>query len=169
MWGWDHKESWVWKNWCFWTVVLEKRVHERPLDFREIKPVNPKENQSWILIGRTDAETEAPILWPSAAKSRLIGKDPDAGKDQRQEEKRMTEDKMVGWNYQLDGHEFEWALGNGDGQGSLACCRFMGLQSWTRFSDWTTTKGKEIWVTCVQEFFVLFLQSKPEIVVKIKN
>ena len=163
MWGWDHKESWVWKNWCFWTVVLEKRVHERPLDFREIKPVNPKENQSWILIGRTDAETEAPILWPSAAKSRLIGKDPDAGKDQRQEEKRMTEDKMVGWNYQLDGHEFEWALGNGDGQGSLECCNPWGRQEsdMTEWLSWTE-KSSLFWTEVyyyIHYIWIVFLFS----------
>ena len=106
MWELDHKESWALKNWCFWTVVLEK-THESPLDCTEIKPVDPKGNQSWIFIGRTDAEAEAPILWLSDEKSWLIRKDPDTGKDWRQEEKGMTEDEMVGWHHWLDGHEFE--------------------------------------------------------------
>ena len=95
---------------------------ESPLDCKEIKPVHPKGNQSWIFIGRTDAEAETPTLWPSDVKSRLIGKNPDAGKDWGQEGKGMTEDEMVGWHHQLSGHEFKQALGIGDGQGSLACC-----------------------------------------------
>ena len=119
--GLDYKESWASKNWCFWTVVLEKTL-ESPLHFKEIKPVSPKGNQSWIFIGRTDAEAETPIRWPPDAKSWLIGKGPDAGKDWRQDEKGMTEDEMVGWHHRLDGHEFEQALGVGDGQGGLACC-----------------------------------------------
>ena len=102
----DYKESWVLKNWCFWTVVLEKTL-ESPLDGKEIQPVHPKGNQSWICIGKTDAEAETPILWPSDAKSWLIGKDPDAGKDWREEEKGMTEDEMVGWHHWLHGDEFE--------------------------------------------------------------
>ena len=119
MWKMDHWEGWAPKNWCFWTVVLEKTL-ESPLDCREIKPVNPKGNQSWIFIGRSDAEAGAPILWSPDAKSRLIRKDPNAGKDWRQEEKGMTEDEMVGWHHWLDGHEFEQAPGVGDGQGNLA-------------------------------------------------
>ena len=106
MWELDHKEGWAPKNWCFWTVVLEKRL-ESPLDCKEIKPVHPKGNQSWIFTGRTDAEAEAPILWPPDAKNWLIGKDPDAGKDWRQEKRWTTEDELVGWHHQLDGHEFE--------------------------------------------------------------
>ena len=106
MWELDHKEGWAPKNWRFWTMVLEKSL-ENPLDCKEIKPVNPKENQSWIFIGRTDAEAEAPILWPPDVKSRLIRKDPDAGKDRRQEEKGMTEDEMVGWHHWLNGHKSE--------------------------------------------------------------
>ena len=102
----DYKESWVPKNWCFWTVVLEKTL-KNPLDCREIQPVHPKGDQSWIFIGRTDAEAETPVLWPPEAKIWLIGKDPDAGKDWRREEKGMTEDERVGWHYWLDGHEFE--------------------------------------------------------------
>ena len=121
MWQLDHKEGWTLKNWCFWTVVLEKTL-ESPLDCKEIKPVHPKGNQSWIFIGRTDVEAEAPILWPPDAKSWLIRKDPDAGKDWRQEEKGTIEDEMVGWHHWLNGHEFEQAPGDGEGQGSLACC-----------------------------------------------
>ena len=121
MWELHHKEGWAPKNWCFWTVVLEK-THESPSDFRELKPVNPKWNQYWIVIGRTNAEAEAPILWLPDAKSWLIRKDPNAGKDWRQEEKGMTEDKMVGWHHWLHGHEFEQAPGDGKEQGSLVCC-----------------------------------------------
>ena len=105
MWELDYKESWVPKNWCFWTVVLEK-TFESPLDWKE-KPGNPKENQSWIFIGRTDTDAETPVLWPPDAKNWLIGKDPDAGIGWRQEGKGTTEDEMVGWDHQLDGHEFE--------------------------------------------------------------
>ena len=118
MWELDYKESWTRKNGRFWTVALEKT--REALDCKEIKPINPKRNQSWIFIGRTDAE--APILWPPDTKNWLIGKDPDAGKDCRREEKRATEDEMVGWHHRLNGHEFEQALGVGDRQGSLACC-----------------------------------------------
>ena len=116
----DHKESWAPKNWCFWTVVLEK-ILESPLDCKEIKLVNPKGNQFWIFIGRTEAEAETPILWPPDVKSWLIWKDPDAGKDWGQEEKGTTEDETVGWHHWLDGHEFEQALGGGDGQEGLVC------------------------------------------------
>ena len=115
MWELYHKEAWVPKNWCFWTVVLE--TLDNPSDCKEIKPVNPKGNQLWIFTGRTDAK--APMLWPPDKKSQLIGKDPGAGKDRRREEKGTTE---VGWHHRLDGHEFEQAPGVGDGQGDLACC-----------------------------------------------
>jgi len=121
MWELDHKEGWVPKNGYFQIVVLEKTL-ESPLDSQEIKPVNPKGNQPWIFIGRTDAEAEAPILWPLDEKSRLIGKDPDAGKDWGQEKKGVAEDEMVRWHHWLNGHEFEQALGDSEGQGSLACC-----------------------------------------------
>ena len=119
MWEWDHKEGWVPKSWYFRTMVLDKTL-ESPLDCKEIQPVHPKGNQSWIFIGRTDAE--APIIWPPDAKSWLIGKDSVAGKDWRQEENRMTEDKMVGWHHQLNEHTFEQTLGVDDGQGSLPSC-----------------------------------------------
>ena len=119
MWVLDNKEGWVLKNWCFQTVVLERTL-ESPLDSKEIKPVNPKGNETWIFIGRTDAEAEAPILWPSDEKSRLIGKDTEAGKDWEQEKNGMTEDEMVGQHHRLNGHEFEQTLGNSEGKGSLA-------------------------------------------------
>ena len=105
MWQLDYKESWVPKNWCFWTVVLEKTL-ESPLDCKEIQPVHPQGDQSWVFIGRTNVEAETPILWPPHAKSGLVGKDPDAGKDWGQEEKGMKEDEMVGWHHRLNGHEF---------------------------------------------------------------
>ena len=134
----DYKESWVQKNWCFWTVVLEKTL-ESPLDCKEFQPVNPKGNQSWIFIGRTDAEAEIPILWPPDAKNWFIGKDPDAGKDWRQEEKGTTEDAMVEWHHWISGHEFEQASGVGDGQGSLACCSPWGWKELdtTEWLNWT--------------------------------
>ena len=121
MWELDYKEIWALNNWCFWTVVLEK-TFERPLDCKEIQPVHPNGNQFWIFIGKTDAEAETPILWPPDVKNSLIGKDPDAGKDLRQEKKAMTEGKMVRWHHWLNGHEFEQAPGVGDGQKSLVCC-----------------------------------------------
>jgi len=120
MWELDYNESWVLKNWCFSTVVLEKTL-ESPLDCKEIQPVHRKGNQSWIFIERTDVEVEAPILWPPDAKDWLTGKEPDAGKDWGQEEKGSRKDEMVGWHHRPDGHEFEQVLGVGDGQGSLAC------------------------------------------------
>ena len=121
MWELDHKEGWASKNWCFGTAVLEKTLGS-PLDNKKIKPVNPKGNQPWIFIGRTDAEAKAPILWPHDSKSLLIGKDPDAGKDWEQEEKGVTQDKMVGRHHWLNGHEFEQAPGENERRGSLACC-----------------------------------------------
>ena len=121
MWEMDHKEGWVPKNWCFQTVVLEKTL-ESPLDSKEIKAVHLKGNQLWIVIGRTDAEAEIPTLWPPDVKIWFTGKDPDAGKDWGQKEKRVTEDELVGWHHQLNGHEFEQTPGVGDGQGTLLCC-----------------------------------------------
>ena len=134
------------EEFMFWTVVLEKTL-ESPLDSKEIKPVNPKWNQSWIFIGRTDAEAEAPILWPPDAKSQLIGKDPDAGKDWRQEEKGTTEDEMAGWHHWLIGYEFEQVPEVGDRQASLACCSQWGR----RFGhDWVTELNRNelpLWVS----------------------
>ena len=144
MWELDYKESWALKSWCFWTVVLEKTL-ESPLDCKEIQPVYPKGDQSWVFIGRTDAEAEAetPILWPSDAKSWLIGKDPDSGNHWGQEEKGMTEDEMVGWHHWLNGHRSVWTLGVGDGQGALVCCSSWACResdmtvwlNWTEFID----------------------------------
>ena len=121
IWELDCEESWLPKNSCFWIVVLEKTL-ESPLDCKEIQPVHPKGDQSWVFIGRTDTEAEAPILWPPNAKSWLIGKDLDAGRDYGQEEKGLIEDEMAGWHHRLNGHKFEWTLGAGDGQGGLVCC-----------------------------------------------
>jgi len=136
-------ESWAPKNWCFWTVVLEKTL-ESPLDCKEIQPVHPKGDQSWVFIGRTDVEAETPVFWPPDAKSRLIWKDPDAGQDWWQEEKGTTEDEMVGWHIWLNGHEFGWTLGVGNGQGGLAWCG-----SWGRKESDTTEqlnwKCKKLW------------------------
>ena len=117
MWELDHKEGWTLKNCCFWTVVLEKTL-QSPLGCKEIKSVNSKGNQSWMFIGRTDVEAEAPILWPTDAKNWLIWKDPDAGKD----EGRRRGRQRMRWQHWLNGHEFEQALGDGEGQRSLACC-----------------------------------------------
>ena len=149
MWMWEvhYKENWAPKNWCFWTVVLEKTL-ESPLDRKEIQPVHPKGNQSWIFIGKTEAEADTPILWPPDSKNWVIGQDPVAGNDWRQEEKGMTEDEMVGWHHQLTGHEFEQAQGVGDGQGSLVCCSPRGRKSQTWLSDlnWTITTSTSWWV-----------------------
>ena len=134
MWELDYKESWALKNWCFWTVLLKKTL-ESPLDCKEIQPVHPKGNQSWIFIGRTDAEAETPILWLPDVKNWLLRKHPDAGKDLRQEEKGTTEDEMVGWNHWLNGHAFEQALGTGGGQGSLVCWSPWGLKE-SDMTEW---------------------------------
>ena len=120
MWELDYKENWMPKNWCFWTVVLEKTL-ESPLNCKEIQSVRPKGSQFWIFIGRTDAEAETPILWLPDSNNCLTGKDLDAGKDWRQEEKGMTQDEMVEWHHWLNGHEFKQVLGVGGGQRSLAC------------------------------------------------
>ena len=138
MWELDHKESWALKNWCFWTVVLKKTI-ESPLDCKGIKPVNPKGNQSLIFIGRTDPETEAPIFRPPDAKTWLTGKDPDARKDWRQEEKGMTEDEVDGWHHWLNGHEFE--QGVGEGKGSPACCSPWGCNK-SDMTEWLKNNNK---------------------------
>ena len=121
MWDLDCEGSWALKDWCFWTVVLEKPLVS-PLDCKENQPVHSKGDQSWVFFGRTNAKAETPIFWPPHAKSWLIGKDSDCGRHWRQEEKGTTEDEMAGWHHWLDGHEFGWTLGVGDGQGGLACC-----------------------------------------------
>jgi len=148
MWKLDNKKSWALKNLFFWTEVLKKML-ESPLYCKEIKPISLKGNQSWIFIVRTDAEVEASILWPPDEKNWVIGKYSDAGKDWRREEKGMTEDETTGWQCQLYGHEFEEALGNGDGQQSLACCspwdhKELGMTEWL---NWLTghSRGHTLW------------------------
>ena len=155
MWELDCKESWGLKNWCFWTVVLEKTL-ESPLDCKEVQPVHPKGDQSWVFVGRTDAEAETLILWPPDAKRWLIWKDPDAGKDWGQEEKGTTEDEIVGWHHQLDGNGFGWTRGVADEQGGLACCSSWGRKeldtierlNWTelpqfyRWGNWVSKRSK---------------------------
>ena len=147
MWELHYKESWVQKNWCLWTVVLENTL-ESPLDCKEIQPVHPKGDQSWMFIGRTDVEAKTPIFWPPDAKYQFIEKDPDAGKEWRQEEKGTIEDEMVGWHHQLNGQEFEHAPGDGEGQGSLVCCSPWGHKE----SDTTERQNnnKKEWVTSWQ-------------------
>ena len=140
MWELDCEESWVLKNWCFWTLVLDKTL-ESPLDCKKTQPVHPKGDQAWVFIGRTDAEAETQIIWPPHAKSWLIGKDPDAGRDWGQEEKGTTEDEMVGWHHWPDGHEFEPALGVGDEWGSLACCSPWGHKE-SDMTEWLTNSSK---------------------------
>ena len=136
MWELEYKESWVPKNWCFWTVVLEKTL-ESLLDCKEIQPLSPKGNQSWIFIGRTNAEGETSILWPPDAKNWLTRKDSDPGEDWGQEEKGVTEDEMVRWHHQLDGHEFEQDLRVGDGQGSLKSTELQSIgHNWMTELTW---------------------------------
>ena len=149
MWELDYKESWALKNWCFWTVVLEKTL-ESPLDCKEIKLVNPKGNQSLIFIGRADTEAETPTLWPPHEKRWLIGKDPDAERDWEQEEKGTTEDEMAGWHHWLDGRESEWTLGVGDGQGGLACCSPWGHKE-SDTTEWLnrTEEASYLCISCV--------------------
>ena len=165
VWELDYKESWAQKNRYFWILVLEKTL-EGPLDCKEIQPVHPKENQSWMFIGRTDAEAETPILWPPDVKSWFIWKDPDAGKDWGQEEKGMTEDEMVGWHHRLNGHGFGWTLGVGDGREALACCGSWGRKEldtteWLNwnwnwvfffFKTWLTSSAYEL----LYFFFMFF-------------
>ena len=144
-------------NWCFWTVVLEKTL-ESPLDCKDIQPVHPKGNQPWDFFGRTDAEAETPILWPPDAKSWLIGKDSDAGRDWGQEEKGLTEDEMAGWHHWLYGHEFEWTPGVGDGQRGLVCCdswgrKESGMAEWL---NWTRSPA------LADGFFTLAPPGKPQ-------
>ena len=163
MWELNHKESWVMKNWCFWTVVLEKTL-ENPLDCKEIKPVNPKGNQSWIFIGRMDAEAETPILWPPNVKDWLSGKDPDVGKDWRQEEKGTTEDEMVGWHHWLNGHEFEQAPRVGD-TGRPGVLQSTGSQrvghDWTTELNWIEAYCLPLQTFLLSHFHEFFCPKKP--------
>ena len=146
IWELDCEESWALKNWCFWTVVLEKTL-ESSLDCKEIQPVHPKGEQSWVFMGSTDAKPETPVLCPPHVKSWLIGKDPDAGRDWGQEEKGTTKDEMAEWHHCLDGHEFEWTLGFDDGQGVLACCDSFGLKE----SDTTEWLHFQFSLLCIGE------------------
>ena len=143
MWELDCEESWLPKNWCFWTVVLEKTL-ESPLDCKEIQPVHPKGDQSWVFLGRSVVEAETPILWTPDVKNWLIWKDPDAGKNWRWEEKGITKEKMVGCHHWLNRHEFEQALGVYDGHGSLVCCSPQGhkMSDTTDWLNWTETPCK---------------------------
>ena len=136
MWKLDCEESWAPKNWCFWTVVLEKTL-ESPLDCKQIQPVHFKGDQSWVFFGRTDAKAETPILWPPHARSLLVGKDSDAGRDWGQEEKGMTEDEMAGWHHWLDGHEFEWTLELVTDREAWHAAIHGVTKSQTWLSDWT--------------------------------
>ena len=138
MWELEYKESWVLKNRRFWTVVLEKTL-ESPLDSKEIHSVHSEGDHPWDFLGRNDAEAETPVLWPPHVKSWLIGKDSDAGRNWGQEEKGTTEDEMAGWHHQLEGREFEWTSGIGDGQGGLACCGSWGHKELdtTEWLNWT--------------------------------
>ena len=138
MWDFDCEESWALKNWCFWTVVLEKTLAS-PLDCKEIQQIHSEGDQPGDFFGRNDAEAETPVLWPPHVKSWLIGKDSDAGRDWGQEEKGMTEDEMAGWYHRLNGYAFEWTLGVGDGQGGLACCNSWGRKELdtTERLNWT--------------------------------
>ena len=140
MWELDCEESWAPKNWCFWTAVLEKTLGSH-LDSKEIQLVHCEGDQSWVFFGRTDAEAETPILWPPHVKSWQIGKDSDAGRDWGQEEKGTTEEEMAGWHHRLDGREFEWTPGVGDGQGGLACCDSWGHKQsdTTEWLNWTVS------------------------------
>ena len=147
MWELGHKEGWAPKNWCFWTVVLDK-ILESPLDCKGIKSVNPKD-QSWVFTGRTDVEAEAPILWPPDVKSQFIRKDPDAGKDWRQEEKGTKKDEMVGLHHRLNVHEFEQALRDGKGQGSLACCGPWGPKEWDMIEWLNNNDISSSWWCCL--------------------
>ena len=164
LWELDYKDRWELKNWCFWTVVLEKTL-ERPLDCKEIQPVHPKGNQFWIFIERNDVEAETPILWPSDAKNWLIWKDPDAGKDWGWEENWMTEDEMVGWHYRLNGHEFGYALGVRDRQGCLACCSPCGSKEsdMTEQLNWTDVRLSPMCSWDIQANFLIGLTYETKI------
>ena len=148
LWELDNKESWAPKNWCFWTVILEKTL-ESPLNLMELQPAHPKEDQSWVFIGRTDVEAEISILWPSDAKSWLIWKDPDAGKDWGQEDKGTTEDEMVGWHHRLDGKGFGWTPGFLMDRKAWPAAVHGVTKSQTWLSDWTELN----WTECKRYLF----------------
>ena len=159
MWELDCEESWALKNWCFWTVVLEKTLSS-PLDWKEIQPVHPKGDYSGVFFGKTDAEAETPILWPPPAKSGLIGKDPDAGRDWGQEEKGTAEEEMAGLHHRLNGHEFEWTLGVGDGQEGLVCCDSWGCKESDSVStEWLNSSELNVMMAniCNINLFILFI------------
>ena len=155
MWELDNKESWVPKNWCFWTVVLEKTL-ESPLDCKEIQPVHSIGDRSWVFFGRNDAKAETPILWSPNVKSWLIGKDSDAGRYWGQEEKGTTEDEMAGWHHRLNGLEFEWTLGVDDELGGLGCC-----YSWSHkeldMTEWLNWTELNSVMRCLFSSFAHFL------------
>ena len=158
MWELDCEESWAPKNWCFWTVVLEKTL-ESPLDCKEIQPVHSEGDQPWVFLGRNDAKAETLILWPPHATSWFTGKDSDAGRDWGQEEKGTTEDEMAEWHYWLDGCESEWTPGVGDGQGSLACCDSWGHKELdtTEWLNWTELNGAALSELAHAPFHVYYL------------
>ena len=163
MWELVCEESWAPKNWCFWTVVLEKTL-ESPLDCKEIQPVHFEGNQPWDFFGRNDSKAETPVLWPPHVKSWLIGKESDAGRDWGQEEKRMTKDEMAGWHHWLDGRESGWTLGVGDGQGGLACCNSWGhKESDTTESDWSDLIWSDESLDIINIFCFVFLLKKIKI------
>ena len=151
MWELDCEEGWSPKIWCFWTVVLEKTL-ESPLDCKEIQGVHSEGDQPWDFFGRTDAKAETPILWPPHAKSWLIGKDSDTGRDWGQEEKGTTEDEMAGWHHRLDGCESEWTLGIGDGQGGLGCWDSWGRKEsdTTEWLIWSERETKGYYCSCLE-------------------
>ena len=159
MWELDHKEGWVLKNWCFWTVVLEKTL-ESPLDCKEIQRVHSNGDQYWIFIERTDAEAKDPILWPPDVKNWIIGKDPDKG---------MTEDEMVGWHHWLKGHEFEQALGVGDGRESWHAAVHRIAKSWTRLSNWMNWWFVMVFLPRSKYLLILWLQSPSAVIFEPKK
>ena len=161
MWELDCEEDWALKNWCFSTVVLEKTL-ESPLDCKEIQTVYPKGDQSWGFIAMTDVEAETPILWSPDAKSWLIWKDPDAGKDWGQEENGTTEEEMIGWHHRLDRHGFGWTPEVGDGQGGLGCCSLWGHKEsdMTEWLNWTELKVE--WLH-FSKCFLMYFYVKPDI------
>ena len=173
MWELDCDESWAPTNWCFWTMVLEKTL-ESLLDCKEIQPVHSKGDGSWVFIGRTDAKAETPVLWPPHAKSWLIAKDCDAGRDWGLEEKGTTEDEMAGWHHQLNGHEFDWTPGVGDGQGGLVCCDSWGRKEsdTTERLNWTDNVSGEMMIAAIITLnvcyiFLVFFTWIPDIIILI--